>query len=134
LKSGDSNLTNSIFRELSAHEYLDQISEKNLYYLACGLEKSGSFQDAVNLFFVYANRFPGGRAREMSLVRSYVILRDSIGNDIQAHKALAYLTREYPENMLMRRQAQTVQKTAGYKPEVEAQSKPQPMEELFVPA
>lgn len=134
LKSGDSNLTNSIFRELSAHEYLDQVSEKNLYYLACGLEKSGSFQDAVNLFFLYANRFPEGRAREKSLYRSYVLLRDSLGNDIQAHKALAYLTREYPETLLMRQQAQTAQKAAEYKSEVGAPSQTQTVEELFIPA
>ena len=134
LKSGDSNLTNSIFRELSAHEFLDKVSEKNLYYLACGLEKSGSYQDAVNMFFLYANRFPEGRAREKSLYRSYVLLRDSIGNDIQAHKALAYLTREYPETLLMRRQAQPEPKTGEIRLGVPAPSQSQAVEELFIPA
>ena len=128
LKTGDSNLIGSAFRELSSNEFLDQVSEKNLYYLACGLERAGSYQEAVNLFFQYANRFPEGKAREKSLYRSYIILRDSMENDIQAHKALAYLTREYPETLLTRQAQAAAQKS----PEI--QSKAQPIEEFFVPA
>jgi outer membrane protein assembly factor BamD (BamD/ComL family) len=134
LKSGDSNLTNSIFRELSAHEFLDQVSEKNLYTLAYGLEKSGSYQDAVSLFILYANRYPGGRAREKALYRSYVILRDSIRNDIQAHKALAYLTREYPDTLLTRRQAQAAREAAEGTSGIQVPSQAQAVEELFIPA
>ena len=130
MKSGDSNLLSSAFRELSANEFLDQLSEKNLYYLACGLEKLGSYQEAVSLYFLYANRFPGGKAREKSLYRSYVLLRDSIGNHIQAHKALAYLTREYPETLLTRQATAGAQRT----PEIQSQSQSQPVEELFIPA
>jgi len=83
----------------------------------------------VNLFFLYANRFPEGRAREKSLYRAYVILRDSIGNSVQAHKALAYLMREYPDTLLPQQSIPQAQKKA----ELQPQAQPQIGDKLFVP-
>lgn len=129
LKSQDANSITATFREISANEFLDKLSEKNTYYLACGLEKSGNYQEAVSLFFLYANRFPEGKAREKSLYQAYVILRDSIGNSVQAHKALAYLMREYPETLLTRQPIPQAQKKAALQHPMQSQ----PVNELFVP-
>jgi membrane associated rhomboid family serine protease len=130
LKSRDSNLLTAAFRELSTNEYIDKLTEKNCYYLACGLEQAGNHQEAVSLFFLYANRFPEGKAREKSLYQAYIVLRDSIGNSIQAHKALAYLTREYPETLLTQQQAPQTQKWAELHSSSSVQ--PQPANDHFV--
>ena len=130
LKSRDSNSLTAAFREISANEFLDKLSEKNSYYLACGLEESGNYQEAVSLFYLYVNRFPEGKAREKSLYRAYIILGDSIGNSVQAHKALAYLMREYPETLLVQQTIPQPQKTS----ELQSPVQPQPVNELFVSA
>jgi membrane associated rhomboid family serine protease len=128
LKSHESGSLNAAFREISTNGYLDRLSEKNCFRLACGLEKAGLFQEAASQFFFYATRFPEGKAREKSLYRAYVILRDSIGNSIQAHKALAYLMREYPETLLAQLQISQAQKKA----ELHSSVQPQPTSDLFI--
>lgn len=130
LKSKDSNLIFSALHEISTNEMLDKLSEKNLFYLAQGLENIGNFQEAVSLFVLYANRFPEGKAREKSLYQAYVLLRDNIRNDVQAQKALAFLSREYPDTLLSRQAGPDVK--SG--PATEVKQQPQEVNELFVPA
>ncbi len=88
----------AVFRELSGLGFLDRLTEKNLYRLASALEKGGVGQEAVSLYMMYANQYPSGRARERSLVQSYVLLRDRVGDSGKAVQMLAYLKREYPDS------------------------------------
>jgi membrane associated rhomboid family serine protease len=130
LKSKDSNLMVSAFHEISTNGMLDRLTEKNLYLLGVGLEHTGNYQEAVSLFVLYANRFQEGKAREKSLYRAYVLLRDSIRDDASARMALAFLEREYPDTILTRQPAPPVEPALS--PEV--RPLPQPVNELFVPA
>ena len=130
LKSGDSNMLFSAYQDISGKGLLDRLSEKNLFYLAVGLEKNGRYQEAVDMYFLYSNRFPTGKAREKSLYRSYVLLRDRIQNEVHAEKALVYLKGEYPNSRFLSLQS----KIPSASPGTETPSQGEPFGGLFVPA
>jgi membrane associated rhomboid family serine protease len=102
-ESGSSGSLAVVFRELSETGFLDRLTEKNLYRLAAGMHRSGIGQEAVSLYMMYARHYPSGRAREKSLVQSYLLLRDRIGDREKAEKMLDYLRREYPDSDFARR-------------------------------
>jgi membrane associated rhomboid family serine protease len=100
-ESGSAESLTAAFRELSTVGFLDRLTEKNLYRLAAGMHGSGIGQEAVGLYMMYARHYPSGRAREKSLVQSYVLLRDRIGDREKAEKMLEYVRREYPDSVII---------------------------------
>jgi tetratricopeptide (TPR) repeat protein len=97
LRTEDSNLILSTYEEIREKEILNNMPEKNIYNLASFLEKAAKYEEAVRLFGLYIQLYPGGKVRPKAIYRAYLLFKDKLNNETMAQHALAFLKKEYPE-------------------------------------
>ncbi len=96
-RSQNSDVALSVYEELKEKNLLNKLSEKNIYNLAALLERTGKYEEAVEMYGLYIHLFSEGKVRAKAIYRSHLLFKNKLKNESLAKSALAFLQKEHPE-------------------------------------